>query len=37
MENCNIFEPLVVSLIDVCKTTTKLFIESYNTFKGKEN
>ena len=37
MENCNIFEPLVVSLIDVCKVTTKLFIESYNTFKGKEN
>ena len=37
MENCNIFEPLVVSLIDVCKVTTRLFIESYNTFKGKEN
>lgn len=37
MENCNIFEPLVVSLIDVCKVTTKLFIESYNTFKRKEN
>ena len=37
MENCNIFEPLVTSLVDVCKVTTKLFIESYNTFKGKEN
>ena len=37
MENCNIFEPLVVSLIDVCKVTTKLFIESYNTSKRKDS